>query len=133
MHRPIRQGPGSTHRLPAPRSVPHRRIYRAVRPSRPPLRFVTLQRKSEPAVEPKAVSANHGPAPIEGEFEEVAESAPTQAPPLTDGARRIIIRKLSASSIGENDLFKAFEVGDWGDLAQIDANAILQWIGEASP
>ena len=95
--------------------------------------YATPQRKSEPATAAPAASANDEPAPIEGEFEEVAEPAPTQAAPLTDGARRIISRKLSAANLGENDLFEAFEVGDWGDLPQNAANAILEWIaGEAS-
>ena len=66
-------------------------------------------------------------------MEVVEPSSANDAPPLTDGARRLITRKLSAANLGENDLFKAFEVGDWGDLPQNAANAILEWIaGEAS-
>ena len=102
--------------------------------------YAEPRRKSESPRPPKpetaepATDEGNGLPVIDVEYMEVVEpSSANDAPPLTDGARRLITRKLSAANLGENDLFKAFEVGDWGDLPQNAANAILEWIaGEAS-
>lgn len=100
--------------------------------------YAAPQRKSAPAAE--AAPTDDEQATIEGEFEEVEVEHIDAAPPPPDfdspegrvplaaGARRVIASKLAAANVPETEMFKAFEASGWDDLAQADANSILEWI-----
>lgn len=82
---------------------------------------------------------------IEGDFEEVPtdkDPGPSKAAPKSDtgaqvmgeSTQHIIKRKLQATNLGQEDLFKGMGVKGWDELKQSDAQGCMDWIsseGEA--
>lgn len=58
--------------------------------------------------------------------------APDNSGPITEGMKRVITAKLTATALSETDLFKKFRVESWDGLKASQANEIMEFIKNPS-